>query len=278
MSSKLYIIGIPLTEDSISQEFKVFFESNLTTLIITTLRLSKLDFIDNDNEYSTCKVGFDYIIQKKFNFIPLNNGFLIEKDKLQKYIDNTLRVKSERDILLANLWGSLQGRRYDWEVADLLIETVNYYIKKNVYDRICIVGPGSLRYADSRMNFFLHNYKDDYTLIDAKSSLQLSIEELEKIRPGIKNYPIKVYDGLEVDLKENYINVHSCLTPLYKKDISKLIGKLNDSFSVYIIKLGSTTIIDQLNAHELKSILLSKSGRDDLKDKTVIVIPNCLNF
>jgi hypothetical protein len=262
----VYIIGLPLTTESISSEFADFFDSEEPTILICSSFVTKEKF-ESTNDYKLAKVGFDYLLNRGFQQCFVDQ--LITSKSLDQSVEENLPKVIDKILLCVNLWFSSTGRKDLEIVAKEIIHIVSIIKQKNSNIRIGIISEGSPYYADDRIKRVME-FIPSHKVINSISSADLSLAELYRLEE-VSKLPVKIQENINVDFDENSVNVYSCLGLHYKKDITRLISTLNTKHIAYVIKVGHSKTVQKIGGITFKELLQSREYRMFLMDKTVIV-------
>ena len=179
-----YILGLPITTDTISEEFLEFINSEENKIIVTTG-----SFFFNGQDYTLTKVGFDQLMRKGFKifgnnkeraFIPPN----VNKSILQINLDFSV-VNSSPDSIL--------------EYIENIIDSLD--LEKS--DTVCYACPGSPYLYDSLSKTIINKYKD-IKVIDTKSSADIIKEKLEIDKP------VEIIYSNQMNFNEDSLNIFGC--------------------------------------------------------------------
>lgn len=268
--STLFLVGLPLTKDSATQDFKDFVFSNNQTILITT-SVFGWNQSHLNNDYNCAKFGYDFL--KSAGFVTSIADYPFSGKSLEQSVEECLRFIKHKTILSIDLWSSLQAsRRYAGDVAKDVVALFNLITKKLSNAQVGVISEGDPLYVDTRVKY-IRELTHDYKIISSPSSAELCLLELYGLE-GVKGLPVVNHEENAIGFYNNSINVYSCLGLYYNKDLTVLMENLSETDTAYVIKLGDDKIVKKHNGNELKTLLKSQEYRRFLMDKTVLVY-NC---
>jgi hypothetical protein len=250
----LHILGLPLSKNSITEEFLNFIGSDTPTLLFSSVQFTD-DEKKTNNDYITAKVGYDLLFDQGFKIIP---GNLITPT----IIDKT--------ILSFPLWLSINGRR---NASDVGIDIVKIYKQlqqtfPNV--NIAYITPGSPMLYDFVVKKII-KIVDNIKIIDTKSSAELSYNYLLNYSSKIPNYPLNlITDQNDVKLTEESINIIGCIGPTYKINVNPILSQLSESDLIFTISIGYVTLVREHTLSELRKMF--KNNHPYLNSATLAII------
>jgi hypothetical protein len=153
---KMYIIGLPLSHDSVTSEFLEFIQQDVQTICILAGGLNLSD-IGRSAEYKSSHIGFDLLIK---------NGF--------QFIDSDKPINQKKVVfMVGNCWIREDGTRMQATgVGKCIIELSEKIRKKHPNAIISRIAPGSPYLYDDVSNFIINNFSN-IEVIDTKSSAGL---------------------------------------------------------------------------------------------------------
>jgi hypothetical protein len=231
-NDNFYILGLPITKDSVSSEFINFINSKEPTIYIQASGFNK-----NTNDYLTTQVGYDILIECGINIVCLN------------------------------LWNKFEIRLEAEEVCELIKEKIKEY-RKDYNGKIVYVTTGSPYLYDVVCDTLMVNLPKE-NIIDTKSSVQLSYEIIKKIHDlpinitSNKNKTIKKdFINIVGCLGEIYSNQFG--------NIDNFIKTFDENTLIYDIKLGYNSIVNKILYNDL--IIKIKNDRKYFNNSTIAII------
>ncbi len=231
-NTNFYILGLPITKNSVSLEFIDFINSKEPTIYIQTSGFNK-----NTNDYLTTQVGYDILIERNINIICLN------------------------------LWNKFAIRLEAEKVCELIEEKIKEY-QKNYNVRIVYITTGSPYLYDVVCDTLMINLPKE-NIINTKSSAQLSYEIVKQSYDlpinitSNKNKTIKTgFINIVGCLGEIYSDQFG--------DIDNFIKAFDENTVIYDIKLGHYNIVNKIMYSDL--ITKIKSDRKYFNNSTIAII------
>ena len=248
-----FIVGLPLTPDSITEEFIKFFEDDTPTLLISAVNL--LDLTNND--YETSKVGYDYIFNTGYKLFPPENR----------------PTAISKHILHVPLWIGKNGRRLPKEVTANILNLYTLSRKEWKSVRIAILVPGSPYFYDL-VSSKLMEYIPASNVIDTKSSAQLAGELISQIEGGkYSNSEMVIHQNFNnIQLEKNAINIVGCVGAIYNHSPIAFLLQINQQDEIFLVNLGHTNSIKKYPVDEI--IFTLNTNRNQLNSTTLIIIPS----
>ena len=246
-----YILGLPLTVDSINSEFNKFLNSDEPTLLITSVSLSDL----TNNDYVTARVGYDCVLKKGYElFIPESRPKVIDKH-----------------ILHLALWYSEKGRKLPEEVYRDILNLYELSRKEWGDVRIALLVPGS-PYLYDDVSSRLMKHIPTTNVIDTKSSAQLIKEIFSDFRfSKYKNLETVIHPELSnAVLKKNAINIIGCIGSAYGQSAANCVNQVTKDNKIFFVRVGYKTKIKSCSVENL--LFKLNRGRSTLNSQTMVII------
>lgn len=234
---KLYVAGLPLSEDSVTEEFKNFFSEDVETICIMSGAFNTGD-LSKSLEYKSASKGFDILIQNGYKFINSEN-FNNEKKAVVMYKD---------------AWNRPDGtRKSATDVGKFVIETAKELRKTHPNARILRIAPGSPYLYDGVSGYMIDNYPN-ISVIDTKSSAELAYERICKILNI--DLPAFIVEPTEGILCEKSVNLIGCVGFVYQDyvKLENIINNIKPNDRIFDIKVGYVNDIKEIKQHDLKKL------------------------
>ena len=257
-NNTFFILGVPITESSVTQKFKDFINSDEETIMIT----STPKWTDSETqEYKSASVGFNMILNSGYKFITYENLDISSLNDYKKII-----------ITLDNIWiDSNKNRTNPSIVGKITLDLMNSISSFHKNKRIVKLSPGS-PYLYNGVGLYLLKYCPLIDVINSKSSLQLCYEELCK-QKSIKHLPMNIVDTYFTNdgFKPKSINLIGCIGYAYKNSelLNKLISNIENDDLLYSIQLGKTNIVEKITIEDLSKLYIKT---DDYKPTTLAIV------
>lgn len=248
---KLHILGLPLTPESVTDEFLAFIKQPNVILIQSSLMYA---IKEHNNDYVTARTGYDLLFAHDY---VLNENMPIGQT-------------SARTIFTKQLWTKDRNGQL---VTDQVISIYQELQQNNPDSAIAYITPGSPGLYDI-ISKNLTNSNLGVSVIDTKSSAELAVEYLvsHNLLPDLE---MNVLDKRSSDIKNDCVNVFGCLGSIYISDISIIISTLISGVSsvakIFKINLSDKTQVEKLTKMELVRQLLT--NRDSF-NSTLVVFAN----
>ena len=265
--STLFLVGLPLTKESMTQDFKDFVCSDSQTILIATSVFDQRQAHLN-NDYKCAKFGYDFL--NSAGFVTCVADYPFSRKSLKQSVEECLQFAKNKTILSVDLWSSLQAsRRYPSDVARDVVELYDLITKKFSNTRVGVISEGDPLYRDYRVEK-IRELVPNHKVISSPSSAELSLLELYNLE-DVRGLPVCKHQDSLVSFCNNSINVYSCLGLDYNKDLTSLLEKMTETDIAYVIKLGDGKSTQKYSGAQLKDSLKRREFREFLMDKTVLV-------
>lgn len=234
---KLYVAGLPLSDDSISQEFIDFFSEDVETICIMSGAFNTGD-LSQSLEYKSASSGFNILIKNGYKFIDSVN-FKNEKKAVVMYKD---------------AWNRPDGtRRSANDVGKFVVDKSKELRKQHPNARILRIAPGSPYLYDGVSGYMIEKYPN-LTVIDTKSSAELAYDRLCKILN--LDLPAVIVDPTTGILSDKSINLIGCVGYVYKDyvKLENIINNIKPSSRIFDIKVGYVNDIKEVKQQDLKKL------------------------
>lgn len=233
---KLYIVGLPISSDSVTPEFLEFIQQDVQTICIMSGSLN-LNDIERSSEYKSSHIGFDLLIK---------NGF--------QFIDSDKPINQKKVVFMVKkCWNREDGTRISANgVGKRIIELAEELSKKYPNARISRIAPGSPYLYDGVSSFMIDNFSN-IEVIDTKSSAELAYEKLS-VELNI-NLPVDIVDPTKIVLQNNCINILGCVGFIYKDyvDLNQILKSIKTNSKIYDIKVGYNDSIKEIKKDDLRN-------------------------
>jgi len=261
VTGPLYIIGLPMTDASMTRAFLDFVDSPRRTILISSSGLNRSEF-ESSNDYRCARVGYDFL---------RNRGYRYHFSVPAQLSAHELQGFDERTVLCVDLWSSRDGRRHPEDVARDIMSIASSVSTACPDTRVGVLAQGNPLYRDERCARLI-SMVENCVVIASPSSADLTLELLNRSKDIPPSLPVKIYYRSTVDLIRDHINVYACLGNHYNVDVSPLINKLSSDYDVFIVKVGSGESVQRYPGDVFKTLLHLKLYRESLMDKTVVVV------
>jgi hypothetical protein len=242
--SRLHIVGLPLSKDSVTDKFLNFISSDTPTLLITSVQFS-MEGREINNDYITARVGYDLLFDHGFKMFP---GSLVMPDVINK------------TIIGFPLWLSKDGRRHAKNVADDIIEIYKQLQQKFPNVNIAYITPGSPFLYDFVVKKII-KLVNNVEVIDTESSAIISYQHLLSYSDKIPKYRLKLIENpLNIKkLKKHHINIVGCLSSTYATNVEPLLNALSESDLIFSISVGHDIVVKEHTLSEFKKMIETNS-------------------
>ena len=234
---KLYVVGMPISNDSVEQAYLDFFSEDVQTICIMTGGLN-VNSLNQSLEYKSASTGFDIIIQNGYQFINLEK-FTNEKKAVVMALDS---------------WnGPNRTRKSANDVGKYVIQLAGELRKKHPNARILRIAPGSPYLYDGVSGYMIDNYPN-IKVIDTKSSAKLAYEKLQNtIGTNLPAHIVEPTDGV---LLSNCVNLIGCVGFVYKDYVilENIINGIKPKNRIFDIKIGYVNSIREIKKHDLQKL------------------------
>jgi hypothetical protein len=215
----LSIIGLPITEDSVTEEFKYFVSQDKKLAFFSAIHYDLNDMYSN-GDYINAQVGHNKLFEQGFIFKDISN-----------FDGNTKKV-----IFPLNLWYNLGERNSPQNVVENIISTVKQF-KRKYPDYTCVyMVPGSPFYHDAVSKILIKKIKN-IKIIKTKSSADILCDNLKIILN--KNLRFNIIEDVDnIKLKKGNVNIFACLGSVYESSIKRYYKNYSLSLITKQIEIG----------------------------------------
>lgn len=223
-----FILGLPITQDSITPEFLEIVNSTEPVLLI-----GSVPFSAQSNDYKTTQVGYDIIINAGFKFI---------------YSMNNFPAKIDKNVLTLDLWERSKGVKDPCIIRDNVV-SLSETLKKTYNCKTGYLTIGSPRLYDS-VSKQLKILNPAIPVIDTKSSSELAYEVLNIDKPYV------LVDNKDIKIIPNSVNMLGCIGSIYSHWADyDMLELLDNNWEIYDIKLGYINRVERLSKRQLIELL-----------------------
>lgn len=242
-----FIVGLPLNQKSVTNQFKEFLDSNVETIMVLAGTINMNPYLVTQ-EYKSCSIGYDMLFDASYEFVKYEG------------LDITKLYNSKKIVIaLDDIWVNAEKNRTDPNiVGKTILDLMNNLSILYKDKRIVMIAPGSPYLYDSVASY-LFKYCPLIEVINTKSSAQLSYEEMDE-QKLTENLPMVIVpthfrDG---DFKSNSVNLIGCIGYVYKnyERLDKLIAHISDTDTLYSIKLGEENVVTKISIEDLPKMFI----------------------
>ena len=209
-----YILGLPITTDTVTEEFLEFLNSDDKKILVMTG-----SFFYNGNDYKNTKVGFDALLDNGFKLYSNNNDMAFIPPNVNKAI---LYINISLDKVVTNA---------SYVMLDY-IQNVLHSLELDENTKVGYVCAGSPKLYDV-IAFSIIQNDPGIKIIDTKSSADIIYEELNKDKP------LQIVYNDIMNFEENSINILGCLGKSYMQiNIQELKEALCYFNTIFEVRLG----------------------------------------
>ena len=247
---QLYIVGLPITPDTITEEFLDILKCKEPTIFLMSTFLN-LQNKESLNDYLTARVGFDKLFSYGIKFTDRY------KDDLSNHV-----------FMMGNVWYRNGIRRRVRDVASDVLFTM-LKLKQLQNANVVYIVPGSPHHYDSVSPVLISNIlrfdSENIKVVNTKSSAQIAYELFDV------SLPMNILDCSKIELKQSHINIVGCLGDIYSRctDPENFINSCRQFDQIYDVKLGYENIVNQLTHDQLYERIFIH--RKSLNDSTLVI-------
>ena len=245
----LSIIGLPITEDTVTEEFKYFISQNKKLAFFSAIHYN-LNDIQSNGDYISSEVGHKKLFEQGFMFKDISN----------------FNGDIKKVIFSLNLWYNLGQRNSPEDVVDNIISTAKEF-KQKFPEYICVyMVPGSPFYHDGVSKILIKKIKN-IKIIKTKSSADILCDKLKIILNKNLNFNI-IEDVNNIKLKKNNINIFACLGPVYESSIKRyyknyslsiITDQIEIEDKIYGFQFGFNNTINEYTKKEFEQMIKEKN-------------------
>jgi hypothetical protein len=252
----LHILGLPLTSQSVTDEFLEFIKQTNVILIQASLMYA---IKEHNNDYVTARTGYDLLFAHDY--------VLTENMPVGQTSAHTIFAKQ--------LWTKDRNCQL---ITQQVIDVYHELRQSNPDSIIAYITPGSPGLYDSIFKN-LTNANLDISVIDTKSSAELAVEYLvsNKLIPDLEMNILNGHEAstIKSTIKYDQVNIIGCLGNIYHSDIkmtaSALLSGISNNAKIFIIHLSDKIHVEKLTKIELIKQLITKRARFN---STLVVFVN----
>ena len=247
---QLYIVGLPITPETVTEEFLSILKFKEPTIFLMSTFLD-LQNKESLNDYVTARVGFDKLISSGLTF---TNRY---KENLSNHV-----------FMMNSVWYQNGVRRRVSDVASDILFTM-LKLRQLQDANVVYIVPGSPHHYDSvsplLVSYLRHSHGEDIKVVDTKSSAQLTYELFDT------SIPLNIVDCFQIEMKKYHINVIGCLGEIYATFVNRerFFNWCKKFSQIHEVKLGYHSHVNQLTHTQLYEKLVTE--RKSLNDSTFSV-------
>lgn len=246
----LYILGLPLTPETVTDEFLSFINQPNVILIQSSI----IRDINHHNDYITAKIGYDLLFSLGYEFTETM----------------PTEQSAPRVIYMKQMWETDRSARL---VAQQIVDC---YKQIQINNPTSVIASNHIGSPDLYDDVYpcLKKINIITTVINTRSSAEIAIDYLLS-RGLIPDLELNILSFKNIsDVKKDSINIFGCLGTIYGLDISVLLSKIISTFGsnakIFKIKLSETVDVEHLTKIQLFKRLINH--REEFNCSLLVIV------